>query len=699
MEGYSSQTIKLLFKLLLIPFITFLLASCSDDSESDYAWRDANVTASLAGPTGQNLNVEGEEEASDEVEEEKRVEYTRAEDYPKVKKLPLKFIDTESGKDLAVSVTLPADENGEVAEGPFPTILVQTGYNMSLLRYVDSVVQFVDEQIIAGAQAGAADPYLVKRGYAMVSVDVYGTGLSEGGWDLFGEKEQVGYGEAVDWIISQDWSDGTIGTSGASYMAISALFTAQIRPDNVRAVFALVPMGDAQRGTVGTGGMLNGVFMSFWMRLTQNLGVFSMPTIIQYPQLFSRIRRTTNEHATYVDSFYLPLIDDALNGEDYLAYNSDFWRTRSPLENIDKITAPTFVIGSLHDIFQRDQPLLYERFIANGLDSRLLIYDEDHATSAAMSFAGSDSVPQLHELLLQWFDKHLKGIDSGVEEIPPVTQYVKNHEGEGEDGFVTSNQWPHPDLTPERWYLHGDYSLTRVAPDQQEPTNSMAAAEPADIVVGTSDDGRYLEFEVTPKDGSECSISYRQWTLGGARFLSDSECLYDNKLVERNALNYDSEPMPEDYYINGPIQADIWLESNVTEAVLSVRIDEVSPNGLEVLPISNGLLAASVRAVDESKSRYIKGEMIQPHHYLTKEEAQPVVPGEVFKMQVEIFPTSAIIREGHSLRVSIAPSNQAQGIMNNIQKENSAGGITTIHNSPDYPSSIIVPTVPLSSLN
>jgi len=176
-------------------------------------------------------------------------------------------------------------------------------------------------------------------------------------------------------------------------------------------------------------------------------------------------------------------------------------------------------------------------------------------------------------------------------------------------------------------------------------------------------------------------------------------CYYDSSEVEVDALNYESAPMNEDYYINGPIQADIWIDSTVTEAVVSVRVDEVSPDGSVVLPLTNGLLAATSRSVDEARSRYLDGDMIQPFHYLTEEQVAEVVPGEVFKMQIEIFPTSAIIRQGHRLRISLSPSNQAQGIMNIPQQENSEGGITTIHSSPEYPSSVVLPIVPLSALN
>lgn len=615
--------------------------------------------------------------------------YEREEEYAGHVKLPLEFFPTARGKNIGISVFLPANEDGKAAEGPFPAILVQTAYNMSLSGPAPTDLAVL---------AGGPDPYFLKRGYAIVAVDALGSGVSEGGWKMLDTEEQEAYGDAVDWVQSQSWSNGVIGGAGASYMGISAIYAAQQRPMGLQAIFAVVPLGEAQRGTVGIGGLINGVFMKTWMTITQKLGTQNLLAMLQNPQHAGQIMRSTEEHISYIDSFYIPLIEDALDGADYLRYDSDFWRQRSPIEKMDRITAPTFITGALHDIFQRDAPLLYEK-VKDNVDARLAMFDGDHIGNIAQASNGSEALSPLAPLMLQWFDKHLRGMDSGTENIPPITQFVKNYEPRGSDRFITTTAWPHPDADVERWYLHGNKTLSKEAPVTEEQTNSMAAADHADITYGKSDGGQFLIFEVVPTDGTDCSLSYKQWTLGSSGSFFPPACMTNNYDVEKDALNYESRPMREDYFINGPIQADIWMETNVTEAVLSVRIDEVSPDGKTVLPITNGLLLASARAVDESRSRYLNGEMIQPYHYLSKEEVADVIPGEPFKMQVEIFQTSAIIRKGHRLRVSLAPSNHAQGVLNYEQRARTAGGTTTILNSAEYPSSIVLPIVPLSSLN
>jgi uncharacterized protein len=607
----------------------------------------------------------------------------------------LRFITTQRGQQLGVVVTLPADENGVPIDDKFPTVLVQSGYNI------------IEMPTPGLSLVGSPDQFIVRRGYVQVSVDVLGTGVSQGGWELFGEDEQAAYSDTVDWVQQQRWYNGKLGVAGLSYMAISALFTAERRPDAVDAVFAMLPTGDAMRGTFATGGLINMLFLTAIERLVHTRSLQNQATILQNWRNREYFRAVNEEHIEQIDRFYLPLAEDALNGAPYITYDSEFWRTRSPLERVDQIRAPTFITGALHDISQRDQPLLFERLRQN-VDSRLVVYDGTHTTNLVQAITGAEAVAPILSLYLQWFDHYLKDMDTGLEGVPAVTQYVKNYgqlrNVEGRpwqqrwSGFSSATSWPHPQASAERWFLRGNMTLSRTQPAQIEATHSVAKPDEYELTIGSSRDGRRLVADLALNDDTDCSISYGQWTLGLVDPRLRRACTDESNAVEANALNYESAPMANNYYINGPVQADIWIESSATDAVVSVRLDEVSPDGV-VHPLSNGLLLASNRAVDESRSRFITGEMVQPFHYLTEDHVLPVVPGEVIKVSVEVFPTSAIILRGHRLRISIAASNQAQGVLNRPRQQQMAGSSITVHNSPQYPSSVVLPIVPMSALN
>lgn len=611
-------------------------------------------------------------------------EYDRPAQYSDYETLPLDYITLPSGKRLAVRISLPVDGNGELIQTPMPVILSQTAYSTNLISFL---------KLPGGSFLSAPDPFFVTRGYAMVAVDVLGSGSSEGGWEMIGEAEQEAYTQVVDWVVEQPWSNGNIGVAGISYMGITAMLTAAQGHPAIKAAFCIVPLGDAMRGTVGTGGLINGVFMSYWLSLTHALSVQTGIPQLMFPEHKDILLGAREEHIAQIDNYYLPVIHSAIAGDEQLAYDGAFWETRSPLEQVPAINVPTFIIGGLHDLFQRDEPLLYEQIKLN-TNSKLIIYDGDHATATAAAVQGNSTIPPAINLALQWFDQYVQGMDAKVDILPNVTQEVKNSSVK----FSNSSDWPHPFVGTQRWYLQEDFGLSKTAPEQDHAGHEMYPPEPAIVVADKSENGKTLDFSVEPQDGTECSLSYAQWTLGAGGKLDFNSCFRNNRELEEDALNYETPAMSQDYYINGPIQADIWLESSVEDAVISVRIDEVSPSGRTVKPITNGLMLASMRAIDHARSRYIGDEMIQPWHPMTPESVMPLVPGEKVQVAVEVFPTSAVIRKGHKLRVSISASNQAQGILNDKQKAILAGGVTTIHSSADYPSSVLLPIVPLEHL-
>ena len=619
--------------------------------------------------------------------------YARAADYPGIVKLPLQFITTRTGKKLAALVAVPADANGNAVSGTFPVILTQNAYRIDLGNALSTLMPTASTLGIGGA-----DPFMIRRGYISVTVDSLGSGMSEGALDLFGTVEQASYADVVNWITQQTWSNGTIGVAGTSYLGIASLFTAAQRHPSVKAAFVNIPMGDSWRDVIGTGGMLNAWFISNWLPLTQNLSVFNQMAVAKYPQYASQINAATQEHVAVIDSFIIPLINSALNGETgYATDDGNFWSDRSPLEQAHNIQVPTFVIGASSDIFQRNEPLLYEQLKRN-VATKLLIVPGAHAESIISTLVNNnnaleDGAPAAAGLLLQWFDKYLKGINSGAEKQPTVTQYVAGLGEKGLPAYDSSTDWPHPQAVPQRLYLHGDMTLTTSAPSGDETSHTVVEPPAPEIRVGTNRAGTLLRGWVVPADSSEKSISWLQWSLGFVLPLFDWYKESDTVEKAQTALNYETGVMTSDYYLNGPLQADIWMSSTATEAALSVRVDDVGSDGI-ARPITNGLMSAAFRAVDTTRSRYLRGVMIQPWHPYTLASKQLLVPGQAVKVPVEIFPAAAVIKKGHKLRISVSASNQAQGVWNYASQTLANGGVTTIYNDATRPSSVVLPVLP-----
>ena len=582
----------------------------------------------------------------------KWTDYNPAVLYPKTVQEALQYITMPDGTKLAAYLTMPADSSGKAVAGTFPTVLVQTAYNGAAGEFVSAI--------------GGADPYIVEHGYATLVVDVRGTGQSTGSWDAFGADEQADYGNVVDWVTQQSWSNGSIGLYGVSYLGITAIITAAQDHPSVKAAFPIVPIGDGYRDIVFTGGQVNPTFIPVWLGLVSVLSLVD-PTLLTNP-LFG-LTAVLDHLISAVAGFQVPLLLQALAGASGTAYDGSFWAVRSPLENDAKINVPTFVVGGLHDLFQRSEPLTYEE-VKTQVPAKLLIGPWTHIEAAEGQGLPVDNVPVLDHIELQWFDQYVKGMSVGADQLPNVTQYVS-----GYGHFVTATDWPNPQVQAQQLYLHGDKSLSSISPAPGEASNQVLQE---------------------PIEGL-CSISTSQWTAGLVGLIP-LPCFSNDNIDETLDVKYQTAPMAEDMVINGPIEADVWMSTTAADAGLSVRVDDVDSSG-NATALTDGIQTASLRAVDTTRSRTMNGLMITPWHPFTQASIEPLTSGTAVLVPVEIFPTSAIIAKGHSLRVAVGASDLPQGIPPLPTLLQSLLGVITVYSDVAHPSSVIIPVVPASALN
>ncbi|MFS0863197.1 CocE/NonD family hydrolase [Fredinandcohnia sp. 179-A 10B2 NHS] len=377
------------------------------------------------------------------------------------------FIVMRDGTKLVANVHRPN------ADGKFPVILTQTPYNKN-------------------GPLGEHNQYLVERGYVHVVVDVRGTGGSQGTWDSFGEAEQRDGYELVEWSAKQPWSDGNVGLWGASYMAINQLFTAAQQPPSLKAIFPIVPMGDVYRDILMSGGMMNTGFIPLWLGLVTTTGILPPTYTLSEP-----ITATTTllGHVGSTLSFPSTTLTSLVTGGEW-AYDGPAAHLRSPIYVTDKIQVPTFVTGGLHDIFQRGEPMIYEK-LKGRVPTKLLMGNWTHGDFG--SGLPKDGVPTLDQIALRWFDHYLKGINTKVNKIPDVTQFLL-----GANQFVVQSDYPNPNTKASKWYLHQNGKLNQEEPGLFEKKDYM------------------LQHQVN----GICSGSSNQWLAGA---LSSTPCSKDNR--------------------------------------------------------------------------------------------------------------------------------------------------------------------------
>ena len=186
-----------------------------------------------------------------------------------------------------------------------------------------------------------------------------------------------------------------------------------------------------------------------------------------------------------------------------------------------------------------------------------------------------------------------------------------------------------------------------------------------------------------------------------------------------DGLTFFMPPVEAETEVTGPLAAKLHISSSTTDADLFLVFRVFDPEGEEVTfmgaidphtPIAQGWLRASHRKLDESLS-----EEWRPYH--THDEEQPLTPGEVYELDVEIWPTSIVLPPGYRIGFSILGRDYEWGgdtaglRLSNFKNELRGCGPflhddvrnrppeifdnqVTVHFGPDYPNWVLVPFIP-----
>jgi putative CocE/NonD family hydrolase len=581
---------------------------------------------------------------------------------------------------MSDGVTLDSDEYVPTTGCPCPTILVQTPY-----RKTSTVI-------------GEGNTVFPSNGYAMIVVDVRGTGSSEGSWDSVGPREQQDGAELVQWAASRPFSNGTLGLSGVSYSAINQFLTVE-QPGTgaVRAMFPIVPAADVYRDVTWAGGNTDAGFIPLWLGLVNGLAMIPADDAQSEPQL---ALNAESQHALDIATFGGPAVLDAVFGGYEMmlpsalvtfpdqAYDGPFYQIRSPIRNIAAVKIPTFIVGGTYDIFQRGEPILFNALKLSRSKKKLLIGPWYHTTAGQGLTADDGSnavvdtngmvVPSLNNLQLAWFDRWLKGIPNGIDKFPSVETYYL-----GAGTWVPDRKYPAARTTYKRWYLSA-------APGSGSSLFAGSLAPAPDA----SDSTATLPW--IPLNGT-CSRATTQWTAG---LVSGTSCENNDTPTEALAATFTTAPFSAPYALSGPIDATIWLSSNVTDTQIVATISDVDPSGASS-SITAGTLVASHRAETPARCRsavvdcsvYGRSQVIEPWHPYTRAAQAPLTPNTPTELQIEIFPTSAIIPPGHALRLTLATGDFPHETLTLSTILGSVGGIDTLYLGPSHPSSIYLGNV------
>jgi putative CocE/NonD family hydrolase len=540
-----------------------------------------------------------------------------------------RYLPMRDGCRIALDVWLPEGAPPE-ARGPVPAILVLTPY------YRRFAVSAPGADAIPNA--GKFVRHLVPRGYALVVVDVRGTGASFGTRDSFrSPREREDSREVADWVAAQPWCDGRIGATGISYPGAASDFLASTGHPAVRAIAPLFAVWDTWSDNYYPGGILlkelarsyDGLMLAMDHDRRDLLRAYSYyadprlagPAPVDGDESGALLREAVREHLA---NFRQPdFMGEFRFREEGLPYDPGFssasFSPYAARRGIRPGVAVLAVSGWTDGAGYANGAISRFLTLRDTNPVHLLLGPWDHGARCNTSPWRREVAPEFALMgeVLRFFDHHLMGRPTGLEREAPVHLFVQ-----GAERWRAAESWPPlPDAPP--LFLAEDGELARDAPAAE----GWAEAR-ADFAWGSGNGTRYERI---------AAINSTEYHAGwGAR--------------EAALRSWTSAPLDADWEIAGHGVAELRLSCSEPDAALFVYLSEVEADGT-VRYVTEGLLRLLHRAEaappDDCRATW-------PYRSFRREAARPLVPGVAERVRVPLLPVGWRFRRGQRVRLSVS---------------------------------------------
>jgi putative CocE/NonD family hydrolase len=521
---------------------------------------------------------------------------------------------TSSGRD---GTTFVSDVYRPASGGPFPTLLLRTPYRRQT----------------AQTSAYRHPSWYARRGYMVVVQDTRGRGDSGGVFEPFANEGQDG-ADAIEWAASLEGSNGRVGTYGFSYPGACQLLAARERPPDL---VTMCPGFTASRyhdGWTYSGGALNLAFVASWTAHLASEGARRRgddEAVRAFDQAWADgpARHYSHLPLSAYPPFAGAFAADAPYFADWLAHPSydDYWRRWSIDEDYDRVDVPGFHPAGWYDVFVEGTVRNFQG-LRSGAGSeatrgrqKLVVGPWYHGPWSSR-FGAVDFGPAARQTVddwqLRWFDRFLRGEDSGVLDRP-VTAFVM-----GENAWRDFDDWPPSGTASRPMYLRSDGGSANSVDGDGRLSFEAPEHEPPDVIVSDP-------TAPTPSAGGRSCCHPLVAPMGPA----------DQAVVEslNRVLVYSSDPLERPLTIVGTVSARVFVACDAPDADVTVKLCDVWPDGRSI-NVCGGI----------RRGRY-RGSASEP---------TPLTPGEVSEFRVELGPTAMTFAPAHRLRLQVSTSDFPQ---------------------------------------
>ncbi|MCF8278651.1 MAG: CocE/NonD family hydrolase [Flavobacteriales bacterium] len=576
------------------------------------------------------------------------------------------YVAMDDGIRLAVNVYLPKGlKEGE----KIPGILFQTRY----WRGVGLKWPFSGMVDIVPHTANFPVLELPKYGYGLVTVDVRGSGASEGEktLTLCDMREVMDSKNMIDWVVEQPWCNGNIGATGVSYIGNTAMYALYNEHPNLKAIVPTYSIWDIYDDVSAPGGIYFHQFISQYGDFCETLDQNIIPKTRKSPgaklaygvervkgyskkdmgQIWSQhtcnhYHRTEGGTAEYMDDVF------TLNGS---------FRVRdvmSPHLFADRIRnsgAAVYSWSGWWDAAFSHAAIRQFINLDNG-QNRLRLGPWNHGGGANVSptMANASQHDDVKEIV-RFFDFHLKGMDNGLDKSPRIYYYTMV-----EDAWHTADVWPIPaERTP--LFLSSNSEASWTANSTQESFTPYTV-------------------DTSHAIGVDC-----RWNFD----TSHNGVTYANASSEDSITVVFSAPvLTEDMEVTGHPIVSLYLKSSTPDGSVFAYLEDVDENG-NVWKVTDGQFRFAHRKL-QADAPYYKD--VVPYHSYKKADAELMDTTKIELLTFDLLPTSHLFKKGHRIQIRLAGVDTY-----NFKNLYPNGGSWEIYHDAAHPTAVDLPVIDRNS--
>jgi uncharacterized protein len=433
-------------------------------------------------------------------------------------------------------IRLDADIYRPDAEGEFPVLLMRQPYG----RAIASTVVY------------AHPSWYAAQGYIVVIQDVRGRGSSEGEFKLF--SHEIADGEdTVNWAANLPDSNGKVGMYGFSYQGMTQLYAAASKPAALKTICPAMIGYDLYADWAYEGGAFCFQTNLAWAIQLATETARLREDKATYPALFLAARNlpVTNPEILQTlapESFY----------HDWLANSqadAAYWQELSPKSYLQAVDLPMFHIGGWFDSYLRGTLHLYQDLAArNSKPQHLLVGPWAHlpwGRKVGNADFGSNAASPVDKMQVRWFDRFLKGVDTGLLQEQPVCLF--------EMGSNIWRNFPSMKVSNQKSYYLSTTGLASIREDSGTLSTQPSAISTTDVLV-------HDPWRPVPALGGHAAIPPGVFERSHLDLRSD-------------ILTYTTEPLTTDLHLAGDVMLEVFCSADQPSYDLCAILSEVHLDG------------------------------------------------------------------------------------------------------------------------